>query len=603
MLRIKSILNQLLYHDFIQAIINNNKKIVRSYIANNPNNFDKPEYDLRNYLRFPLDYAINNKSNQMIELLIDLGCKRIGRIDYLVSYVNNCLMSEDKNGLNIITNKIHPSFYNYKDLPRKNLDQENIKLITKKNDFILFKWIVEVLNNLSNPEVMHYYIICEAIKNNNIKFVEYIASRWPACINKRFEKITPLEIAIMEEYSDIAKLLLEKGADSNISFKNAVANNNHKAIDKLCQIINDVNMNSSVIIATKGNYRAEKNLISADEFKLGEQEESMVLRNFNYGIKVYPISYLDTLQALLKNQANPNMTDESNRTPLMYASASGFVECVDVLLSHGAETTLKDYYGNTALMYSCEDPIISPNELLISNAPFEINNIVETKIIDDEQSKLSVIDKLLSAGENINATDNDGGDTALMIALRNKKFHIAKKLIECKADTSIINKCGETALSINTDPEIAKMLIEIEDTIDYQKRRLKFVIERQTKDNNNAAIVELTKEILELIQLNIDKIPDEKSLSKIFNEISNFTANLTGYVDDETKDILLKLSEFNRRAAARFGDNQAKSIVDNFYDNKHTLTPTKPTMTFTLDKAEDEEKTYKSPKEKLNQRL
>jgi ankyrin repeat protein len=40
---------------------------------------------------------------------------------------------------------------------------------------------------------------------------------------------------------------------------------------------------------------------------------------------------------LLQHGSDFNSLDSSNNTPLHYAAASGFIECIDLLLKHGAE--------------------------------------------------------------------------------------------------------------------------------------------------------------------------------------------------------------------------------------------------------------------------
>jgi hypothetical protein len=151
-----------------------------------------------------------------------------------------------------------------------------------------------------------------------------------------------------------------------------------------------------------------------------------------------------------------------------------------------------------------------------------------------------------------------------MIALRNQKYDLAEVLIKAKADTAIVNNHGESAMSINDNPKIAKMLIENERTIDYQKKKISTFIEINNKNSQNEAMQILTSSILKDIQLNLANVSNAESFSQVFNEFANLSANLAGCVDIETQ----ALAEFSRRAAARFGDQQASSIVENFYEEK-----------------------------------
>ncbi len=66
--------------------------------------------------------------------------------------------------------------------------------------------------------------------------------------------------------------------------------------------------------------------------------------------------YLQHTKKALQNGANVNVKDYFQRTPLMYASASGNLEIVQLLLKHGASLSIneRDRDGKTAFMFAKE---------------------------------------------------------------------------------------------------------------------------------------------------------------------------------------------------------------------------------------------------------
>lgn len=62
----------------------------------------------------------------------------------------------------------------------------------------------------------------------------------------------------------------------------------------------------------------------------------------------------EMLKLLLDRGANPNMRDDKEATPLMFAARSGQIEAVRLLLARGADRSLTDNRGQTALSYARE---------------------------------------------------------------------------------------------------------------------------------------------------------------------------------------------------------------------------------------------------------
>jgi len=63
--------------------------------------------------------------------------------------------------------------------------------------------------------------------------------------------------------------------------------------------------------------------------------------------------YTESVRILLKNHADPDMTDkEEHFTALMYAAAEGQTEVAKILLTFKADPRLKDIDGDNALTFA-----------------------------------------------------------------------------------------------------------------------------------------------------------------------------------------------------------------------------------------------------------
>ncbi|PKA23257.1 ankyrin repeat domain-containing protein [Leptospira levettii] len=116
------------------------------------------------------------------------------------------------------------------------------------------------------------------------------------------------------------------------------------------------------------------------------------------------IHFLPKIKKLLKNGADPNITDYGNISPLMHAASNGHIKTVELLLQHKANPNIKDYKGYTAIMAPSDSELPSENHLII-------------------------IPMLVNAGANLNEMNNNG-DTALSIAKKRNLKNIILKLEE-----------------------------------------------------------------------------------------------------------------------------------------------------------------------------
>ena len=138
------------------------------------------------------------------------------------------------------------------------------------------------------------------------------------------------------------------------------------------------------------------------------------------------------MKLLLRNKADIHKTDSQQRSPIFWAARGGSPQCVRLLLEHGADINQVDYCGSSLLHEVCYMP---------ENTEF--------------------LDLVLQNQPKIDNQSGDG-DTALLIALEDREFCMATKLIHYGANIHIKENSGHNALSVavlyNEHPMIRLLL-------------------------------------------------------------------------------------------------------------------------------------------------
>jgi ankyrin repeat protein len=144
-----------------------------------------------------------------------------------------------------------------------------------------------------------------------------------------------------------------------------------------------------------------------------------------------------TITRLLNNGADPNVTDNLGKTPLMIAARKGELPLISKLLDCGADQTAIDTLGNTCLHHA----IASGNYYAV----------------------LGLIDTI-----NINKPNKEG-ITPLSAAVQANQLDIVELLLEYKADPTIPDKYNQTPLiiaaksSYNHDynPQVCQAIVQL----------------------------------------------------------------------------------------------------------------------------------------------
>lgn len=174
------------------------------------------------------------------------------------------------------------------------------------------------------------------------------------------------------------------------------------------------------------------------------------------------------LRLLIEAGADVNATNETGRTPLMYAQEA----TAEILVSAGAELDVTDEFGMSALMYASEIGESDVVRLLLDRG-------ADVTLVDSDQKgalfyaiemnqKIDIVQMLLEAGSDPNEQDSTGL-APLMLASEGGHEEIARLLLNAGGNPRLANDAGKTALMFASEgghAEIVRMLLDAGSDVD-----------------------------------------------------------------------------------------------------------------------------------------
>ncbi|MGA1824139.1 MAG: ankyrin repeat domain-containing protein [bacterium] len=143
------------------------------------------------------------------------------------------------------------------------------------------------------------------------------------------DNATPLHVAAKQGNVEIVKLLLEKGVNPNIQTKHGVTPLHNAARHRKPKVVE--------ILLGKG-----ANIDAKDSFHKG------VLHGYEWSPEV-SIELTKVVQLLIAAGANVNSITKEGETPLMNMTSIGALDAMELLLSKGAHVNIKNKFGVDAL--------------------------------------------------------------------------------------------------------------------------------------------------------------------------------------------------------------------------------------------------------------
>jgi ankyrin repeat protein len=306
--------------------------------------------------------------------------------------------------------------------------------------------------------------------------------------------MTPLSAAAMYNHAEIAKLLVDKGADVNIRDKNKMTALMVAAekgffeiakflIDKGADInVKDKDGRTPLLIAL--DIDIDRFKLVSEKIKAGVEIGERVLiakllieRNADVTVKdnnkrtplivAVENDHVEIVKLLLNKGVDVNINDRNGRTVLITAANKGYLEIVRLLLDRVSDINARDNTGMTALFAAVKSWCLE----MIKQPPVKAHRLKIRKYKEDvflttaaEPSEVyeEIIRLLLNKGADVNIQDNSG-KTALMIAVKNKNMEIIKLLLKKHADIKAKDNKGRTVLIIASDKdneEIVELLLD-----------------------------------------------------------------------------------------------------------------------------------------------
>ncbi len=234
-----------------------------------------------------------------------------------------------------------------------------------------------------------------------------------------------LGIAVTFQNLDLAKLLIECGAEVNIRDQNGA---------------------TPVFDAAKVGSIPALLLLKAHGANLDPHDSDGATPLMNAAASGKP----EAVAFLLENGAAVNAASTDGNTPILQAARNNHFEAARILLDHGASPEVRDIKGKTPLTNAAENADMRMVRLLVEHgAKIETRNCTAQTplIVASLQGKLDVVQYLIGRGANIEAFD-DNGDTPLTWATFNGQNSVARFLLDHHANWRHTDKHGMNALTI-----------------------------------------------------------------------------------------------------------------------------------------------------------
>ena len=236
---------------------------------------------------------------------------------------------------------------------------------------------------------------------------------------------TALTLACVFDHVNTVELLLNAGANPNVK----------------CGINGQTGL---MLVSENGYFQIAKLLLlkGADPNITDDTQQTALYCSIANG-------HLNITVLLLENNANPNASDHKHVTLLMLASAEGHYDIVKLLLDKGADANVSNNDGWTCNMYASfyghKDIVkfyIDYNVDL--NATNKLNLTALT--LACLSNYVYIVELLLNAGANPNVKCGINGQTGLMLVSEKGYFEIAKLLLLKGADPNLTDDTQQTAL-------------------------------------------------------------------------------------------------------------------------------------------------------------
>ena len=285
----------------------------------------------------------------------------------------------------------------------------------KTVNLLLSKGADPQLKNFMGRNLLH-----AAAEGGNSSIMRSILS-YDIDINSKDDEssATPLIIAVMHNHVEVAKYLLQKGADISLTTESNKRNALH-------------------IASQYGSVEAMEMLLSYDlspDSRDGEGNTPLAC--------AAACGQIEAVNCLLKLGADPSLKGENGWSILHFAAQSGNVIIIETMLSKGLDIDSRgETLGLTPLMVCIKFGQLEAAKYLLDKGADESSKTTPGRIsllsLASAAGSIAAIEMLLSHGCNIDSRDS-GGDTPLMHAARLGNTEVVEYLLAKGANPLLRN--------------------------------------------------------------------------------------------------------------------------------------------------------------------
>lgn len=311
-------------------------------------------------------------------------------------------------------------------------DERPLSKASESGNLEIVQYLLQTGKNSQGTLNDALWALCDARpKPDTLKIAQLLLDSG-AQVNSQagFYNTTPLYGAAQNGSLELVKLLVSKGAKVN-------------AVDKyfsrpLAKAVQADNLEIAKFLLEHG---ADKTINHSDD---------------EFQTAIFKARSAKMAQLLIANGADVSRGDKKGHSVLLHAVANYLdFDLLKVLLQNGADINAQDNSGTTALLWAAQHPYERDDKncvqfLLENGANANVaNNQGETPLLVAE--KLEELQVLLAHGADVNAQNEDGQTALIHIAqIYDPKGEKTKWLLEHGADVNIRDKKGKTALGYAT---------------------------------------------------------------------------------------------------------------------------------------------------------
>ena len=252
--------------------------------------------------------------------------------------------------------------------------------------------------------------------------------------------VTPLHLASLYGHVEVARMLVEHGADVAAQTEHGVT---------------PLHAASAMGQVEVARMLVERGADVATQNKYGETSLHAASQN----------GQVEVARMLVERGADVAAQTKDGDTPFHLALKNGQVEVVHMLVECGADAATQNKHGETPLHLASQYGGVEVARMLIERGADVVaqNNRGDTPLYLALQSgEVEVVHMLVECGADV-AAQNKDGETPLHLASQEGEMEVACMLVERGADVAAQNKDGETPLhraSQKGKVEVTRMLIE-----------------------------------------------------------------------------------------------------------------------------------------------